>query len=93
MDGIARDANLSSPNVERRYVLISFNFEKLLSPLATVTGIVSKTYKEIQTFGYKSDIFDHNRYPNTELGEDTSFGKRVVICSNSTHRCIPWTSL
>lgn len=79
---------LSSPNVERWYVLISFSFKKLLSPLATVTGIVHKTLKEIRIFGNKSDVFDCNRCSNTDLWENASFGKRVF--SVPTQRMDPF---
>ena len=40
--------------VERRYVLISFNLEKLRSANATVIGIVNKIRKAVVTFGNTS---------------------------------------
>ena len=40
--------------VERKYVLISFNLEKLRSADATVTGIVNKIPKAVVTFGNTS---------------------------------------
>ena len=41
IDSIAYPFNLSCDIVDRRYDLINFNFEKLLSAEATVTGIVN----------------------------------------------------
>ena len=41
IDSIANPFNLSCDIVDRRYDLINFNFEKLLSAKAIVTGIVN----------------------------------------------------
>ena len=41
IDSIANPFNLSCDIVDRRYDLINFNFEKLLSVEATVNGIVN----------------------------------------------------
>ena len=41
IDDIVNQFNLSCDIVDRRYDLINFNFEKLLSAEATVTGIVN----------------------------------------------------
>lgn len=39
---------------DRKYVFMSFNFEKLRSPLATATGNVNNYLKAIQRFGNMS---------------------------------------
>jgi hypothetical protein len=53
-DSIARMAKLfsfSCDNLDLTYVLISLSLEKLLSPPATVTGMVSSIFKTITVFG------------------------------------------
>jgi hypothetical protein len=53
-DSIARMAKLfsfSCDNLDLKYVLISLSLEKLLSPPATVTGMVSSIFKTITVFG------------------------------------------
>ncbi|KAH1164758.1 hypothetical protein KIL84_004993 [Mauremys mutica] len=55
IDMIAKLFNRSSCIVDRRYVLIRFSFEKLLSPEATVTGIVRKIRIAINKFGNPVD--------------------------------------
>ena len=54
MDSKAKLFILSSFMLDRKKILISFNFEKLRSPEATVTGIVSTTRKATETFGKTS---------------------------------------
>lgn len=47
MDSKAKLFSLSSFMLDRKKVLISFNFEKLHSPEATVTGIVKQSNRNI----------------------------------------------
>ena len=42
IDNIANPLNLSWDIADLRYDFINFNFEKLISTKATVTGIISK---------------------------------------------------
>ena len=51
IDNNAKEFNLLSPIVDLKYVLINFNFEKLLSPLTIVTGSVNKSLKSTQVLG------------------------------------------
>lgn len=64
-DGVrnAVDVSFSSSNLERRYVFVGFNFEKLLSPLATITGIVNEILNDNpDVWESVTHIFDCNKY-------------------------------
>ena len=49
--------NISCDMVDLKYDFINFNFEKLLSAEATVTGIVNNILKTIHAFGKDSNLF------------------------------------
>lgn len=52
---------ITSARVDLRYVLISLSLLKLRSPLATVTGMVTKIRSAVQTLGNVScQLFDVN---------------------------------
>lgn len=51
IDKVAKDDSLSWAMDDLKYVLISFKREKLLSALATVTGIVSKILYAMNALG------------------------------------------
>ena len=54
---MANPLNLSCDIVDFKLDFINFNFEKLLSAEAIVTGIVSNILKEIHAFEKYSNLF------------------------------------
>lgn len=81
MDSKAKLFILSSFMLDRKKVLISFNFEKLRSPEATVTGIVSTTRKATETFGKTSckQFTCKNRKSSSK--ESMSSGIILMLCN------------
>jgi len=58
MDKIAKLLSRSCPIDDLKYVLISFSFDKLRSPLATVMGMGSRVLRAMLKFGNSADPMD-----------------------------------
>jgi len=92
------DSNVQSVSfmIDRKKVLISFNFEKLRPPEATVTTIVSTTRKATETFGITScKQFTYiNRKSSSK--ESMSSGIILMLCNrnvlNSSNNAKPSVS-
>lgn len=78
--------SLSCDIVDLRYILMSFSEEKLLSPVATVTGTVRKSLRAKLKFGQMSRIFSCQEGSNCTL-----YFKLQVLCINVMS--ILWSSL
>ena len=89
---IAREESRSWEVVERKYVSVSFNVEKLLSPHATETGMVRTIRSATSTFGKQSTIFASCRNCKTFRGDLASFGSRGCRCLISKHNSSPLMS-
>lgn len=87
----ARPERRSCPMVDRRYVFIRFNFEKLRSPLATaVTCSVRSILNAMAASGVKKSFLAMN--VNTSAGEVLASTK-FLNANNSSHNWRLSTSL
>ena len=86
-DSIDRRAKLFKRSwwiTDLRYVLINLSLEKLLSPEATVTGIVSNILRAVNKLGNAVDLSLQARYCNSSLGFCYWVGSTDFIISISS---------